>query len=358
MITRFANPIFQRLVVAFLILNLASCGDPKREAELKWKEEQVAAKEADYQRREDEIAKRSTALDAIVADVKKREDGFAAREQSIVDRIAAVEKIEADMKAAKLAAELKLKRGSLPSLDGERILVIDPATNEVLFERNADRAGAIASTTKVMTALLIIEAGDLDKIVTIQDSDTRCAPVRMGLKTGEEYTRRNLLTALMVKSSNDIAQALARDNAGSVASFVAKMNERAKLLGCEKCLFINPNGLPPVEGQPDPYCTAHDLAKIVMVADKLPDLRQMVKLKQYTFLKGDGKSVVLDNTNRVLRSNQYCDGMKTGYTGAAGYCLVATGEKDGRRRIVIVLNSTQSGVWRDADSLLDWALKA
>jgi D-alanyl-D-alanine carboxypeptidase (penicillin-binding protein 5/6) len=193
--------------------------------------------------------------------------------------------------------------------------------------------------------------------MVVEQADTECAPVRMGIKAGERYTRRDLLTALMVKSSNDIAQALARDNAGSLPAFVAKMNAKAKELGCTECRFINPNGLPPVDDQPDPYCTARDLAKIARVADKLPDLREMVKLKTYSFVKGDGKPMLLENTNRVLRTYEFCDGMKTGYTQAAGHCLVASGERDGRRRIVVVLNGSTTGVWKDAQALLEWALR-
>jgi D-alanyl-D-alanine carboxypeptidase (penicillin-binding protein 5/6) len=90
----------------------------------------------------------------------------------------------------------------------------------------------------------------------------------------------------------------------------------------------------------------------------MPDIRAIVKQQTYKFKKPDGKFIELSNTNRVLRTASYCDGMKTGYTDAAGYCLVATGERNGRRRIVVVLNDTESGVWKDAQALLDWALKA
>jgi|GEM_PF-1805596 len=104
--------------------------------------------------------------------------------------------------------------------------------------------------------------------------------------------------------------------------------------------------------------TARDLAVIAKWADKMPEIRAIVKLQSYKFKKPDGKFIDLANTNRVLRTASYCDGMKTGYTDAAGYCLVATGERNGRRRIVVILNDTESGVWKDAQALLDWALKA
>ena len=100
------------------------------------------------------------------------------------------------------------------------------------------------------------------------------------------------------------------------------------------------------------------LAVIARAADLQSDIRKIVRMQSYKLVQPNGKTIELSNTNRVLRSASYCDGMKTGYTDAAGYCLVATGERNGRRRIVVVLNDTSTGVWKDAESLLDWALKA
>ncbi len=364
---RLSNSVL-RVCLALAALSVAGCKDKKHEAELQQREEKLQAREAETKQTVATLGQRERSLAAqamTVAEHDKRLQQKAAEldalkaklEQEMAERRAQLDKMEAEIKSAKSALEIKIRRASAPVVTSERIIVINPATDEVLYERNPDRKGAIASTTKIMTAILIIEAGDLDKEVVIEASDTQCAPVRMGLKAGERYTRRNLLTALMVKSSNDIAQALARDNAGSLTAFVAKMNAKAKALGCDECFFINPNGLPPVNGQPEPYCTARDLAKIARVADTLPDLRAMVKLKTYLFTKGDGKTILLENTNRVLRTYEYCDGFKTGYTQAAGHCLVASGERDGRRRIVVVLNGTTTSVWRDAQALLEWALK-
>lgn len=354
-----------RVSLLLAALGLTACKDPKWEAEVKWREDQVKAMETELATRAKFLENDRKAFKSKEDEVKQQQDTILKREQEILEREKLLEEKkkqldaqEAEVKKGLAKLEIKRRRGPVPSTTAERILVLDPAKDEVLFERNADFKGAIASTTKVLTAILIIEAGNLDQIVKIQDSDTRCAPVRIGLKTGEEYTRRDLLTALMVKSSNDIAQALARDNAGSVEAFVAKMNEKARALGSDDCRFINPNGLPPVNGQPDPYCSARDLARICEAADLLPDLRAMVRLKSYVFNKPGGKSVLLENTNRVLRNCDFCDGMKTGYTQAAGYCLVATGERGGRRRIIVVLNGTQSGVWKDAQALLEWALRA
>ncbi len=340
-----------RLSLLLLVFTSTGCDDPKKEAQLRWREEEVTAKEMDLKKREHAVLDQRREIESLESRVKMKESQLAKREEELTV-------LEAKAKQAKVLYETRARRGPVPVTTAGRIIVFDAAENEVLFEKDSDKKGAIASTTKIMTALLIIETGDLDKIVTIEEGDTKCAPVRIGLKVGEQYTRRNLLTALMVKSSNDIAQALARDNAGSLAAFKDKMNARAKELGCDNTHFINPNGLPPVDDQEDPFSTARELAKIAAVADKLPDLRAMVKLQEYTFVKASGSKEVLHNTNQVLKSCDYCDVMKTGFTEAAGYCLVATGEKNGKRRIVVVLNGTKEGVWRDAEKLLEWSLKS
>lgn len=351
MITRFSIHHFRRILLAGLCASaLTSCPDEKREQQLQWREEEAEAKVASIAKREREIAAERQRIDQDKANLAAREATVEQLKAQLAEEIERTKRVRHEI-------ELKNLRGPIPQITAGRCIVIDPETDDVLFEKNPDLRGAIASTTKIMTGLLVVEAGDLDKIVTIELSDTQCAPVRIGLKVGETYTRRQLLTAMMVKSSNDIAQALARDVAGSVAAFAAKMNERAKALGLENTHFINPHGLPPLTDD-EPYCTARDLAVIAKAADQLPDIRKIVKMQSFKFTKPDGKSIDLANTNRVLRSVSYCDGMKTGYTEAAGYCLVATGERNGRRRIVVVLNDTDGGVWKDAQALLDWALKA
>ncbi len=355
MLSPFPKILHRCVLLAVLFSSvMTGCIDKKREKELQWREEEAEAKLA---------AAAKIQRDAAVERqrVEKEKAQFAAREaalQQLKKQLETQLALEIE-KTRKVRREIEIKnlRGAIPHISAGRCIVIDPETNDVLFEKNADDKGAIASTTKIMTALLVVEAGGLDKIVTVELADTQCAPVRIGLKVGETYTRLHLLTAMMVKSSNDIAQALARDNAGSVAAFATKMNERAKALGLQNTFFVNPHGLPSTTDK-DPYSTARDLAMIAKAADQRPEIRKIVKLQHFKFTRPDGKSIDLANTNRVLRTASYCDGMKTGYTEAAGYCLVATGERNGRRRIVVVLNDSSGNVWRDAEALLDWALKA
>jgi serine-type D-Ala-D-Ala carboxypeptidase (penicillin-binding protein 5/6) len=342
------------LLTGLFCASITGCGDPKREQQLQWREEEVEAKAAVITKRDKDLAGERQLIAQAKADIAAREAAVEQLKKRLENQL--TEEIE---KTKKVRHEIEIKnlRGSIPQINAGRCIIIDPENDDVLFEKNPDLKGAIASTTKIMTGLLVVEAGELDKVVTVELADTQCAPVRIGLKVGEKYTRRQLLTAMLVKSSNDIAQALARDNAGSVAAFAQKMNERAVALGLKNTHFINPHGLPSLTDD-DPYSTARDLAVIAKAADKLPDIRAIVKLQSYKFMKPDGKFIELANTNRVLRSASYCDGMKTGYTEAAGYCLVATGQRNGRRRIVVVLNDSSEGVWRDAQALLDWALKA
>ncbi len=155
-----------------------------------------------------------------------------------------------------------------------------------------------------------------------------------------------------MKSCNDLAQTLARDNAGTLEAFADKMNKRAAELGMADSHFVNPHGLP-VDNQ---YSTARDMARLALFADVRPEIRDIVTVRQFEFIKPDGRSIFLENTNRVLRSSRICDGMKTGYTLASGHCLVCSGEQDGRRRIVVVLNDNEA-VWRDAQALLEWSVR-
>jgi serine-type D-Ala-D-Ala carboxypeptidase (penicillin-binding protein 5/6) len=333
------------VMVAWL---LVGCEDPEREARLRWREEEVNAKDTSLVRREREMLREREMIEAERLVIK-------AKEAELAKVKAAMEVELAKMQEARRAFEIKNLRGQPPKITAERVIVIDPASGEVLYEKNPDKRGAIASTQKLLTAILVAEKGDLDGLVTIEKSDSDCAPVRLGIKEGEKYSRRQLLTALMVKSSNDIAQALARDHSGSVEAFVGAMNARAKELGLEDSRFENPHGLP---SEPEQYSTARNLVKIATLADQNADIRAMVKMKKFVFEREGQSSLTLENTNRVLHNYSVCDGMKTGFTNAAGYCLVASGEKNGKRRIVVVLNGGKIGVWSDAQALLEWAVKA
>ena len=232
------------------------------------------------------------------------------------------------------------------------IMIVDARSGQVLYEKNADELRQAASTQKLLTALIVAERGFLDRPVTVEATDTMCEPVKLNIKPGDTYQRIDLLRALLVKSPNDVARCLARDYAGSIEAFAEVMNQRARELGATASHFVNPNGLP-VPGQ---YSTARDLSVIARAAYANPTIRSIVCLPQLVFRYANGRTRELENTNKVLRRSPYCNGMKTGYTEAAGHCLIASGSRPGRDIIVVVLGDTKAGVWRDASALLSWGL--
>lgn len=242
------------------------------------------------------------------------------------------------------------------SITAERVIVIEPGSNTVLFAKNPSVRRPIASIQKLLTALLVIERGPSDELIEIlpEDlpADARCLPMTAGLQPGHAYSRQSLLTAMLVGSANDAASALARDHSGSVETFVDAMNVRAKKLGMNNSRFCNPGGLPH-EGQ---FSTAEDVAVLARKIDEIPGLRAIVATPACDLTHGDGSTVCLKNTNRLLRTMTECDGMKTGFTRASGHCLVASGSFREIRRIVIALNSTADQIWNDARQLLTSSL--
>ena len=239
-----------------------------------------------------------------------------------------------------------------PNIVAQSAAVIDSYTGEFLFVKNENALEYPASSTKILTALLVIEAGDLDKSVTVDLSDTKVEPSNLELKPGEQYTRRQLLYGLLLKSANDVAMALARDNAGSVEAFAEKMNRRAEELGATNSHFANPNGL----HQPDHYTTAHDLALIARAAMEQPFFRQLVSTIYYTWKSPKGTVYQLRNHNRLLRHFAGCNGLKTGYTRAAQQVLVSSALREGHEVISVVLHTDKPGIWEDSKALLTYGL--
>ena len=228
----------------------------------------------------------------------------------------------------------------IPKTTAASVIVVDANTGKTLYEKNADQFRAAASTQKLLTALIVAESGFLDRQVTVQPTDTMAEPVKLNIKAGDTYQRIDLLRALLVKSPNDVARCLARDNAGSVEAFAQVMNRRAQQLGAAHSHFMNPNGLP-IPGQ---YSTARDLSLIARAAYANPTIRSIVCLPQLVFRFANGRTRELENTNKLLRRLPYCNGMKTGYTDSAGKCLIASGTRPGRDVIVVVLGDTSSRV--------------
>ncbi len=250
-----------------------------------------------------------------------------------------------------LVAPLRLQ-GQQPIIAAESAILFDANTGKVIYKKNENERRAVASTQKLLTALIIAESGDLSAPVVIEHTDMLAAPIKLYVKTGERYTRQQLLTALLIKSPNDVARALARDNAGSVEDFAAKMNARMARVGGESSHFVNPNGLP----VDDQYSTARDMARVARAAYFNPLLREIMSTKHCMFRYASGKMIPLQNTNRVLRTYSFCNGMKTGYTDAAGHCLISSGSWGGKDVIAVVLGSNKARVWHESALLLAYGL--
>ena len=240
-----------------------------------------------------------------------------------------------------------------PSIKAKSAIVIDTLTGRILFQKNARTPRAVASTQKLLTALCVYRAGPLSDPVTVRSTDTKVEPTKIYVSTGENYTRQTLVKALLVKSGNDVARVLARDVSGSQSAFVNYMNQTARSLGMTQSNFKNPHGLTE-KGQ---YSTALDIAILAREITKIPFYRQCMRTKEYTFTFPDGRTKVLKNTNKILKRVPYCTGMKTGYTSAAGRCLVSSGVLRGKAVIVVTLGSTSPEIWNDSAKLLKWALE-
>ena len=251
-----------------------------------------------------------------------------------------------------LLAIVPLQAAKVPEITAKSAILLDANTGKVLYSKNDDAQRPVASTQKLLTALIVAESGDLNKIVEIEPTDTNCEPTKINVRPGQTYTRLQLLNALLVKSGNDVARTLARDNAGSINAFADKMTQRVRSLGGTNSNFENPNGLP-AKGQ---YSTARDMARVARMAYRNPTLREIMKTRYYNFRFSSGNVVPLRNTNRVLRTYSFCNGMKTGYTDLAGHCLISSGSYNGRDVIAVMLGCTKARIADESAKLLAYGL--
>ena len=239
-----------------------------------------------------------------------------------------------------------------PEVKGASVMVVDANSGDVLYQRNPDEKRPVGSTQKLLTSLIVAEQGNLDKQVVIDPIDEMAEPTTLQLKPGTSYTKGTLLTALLVKSPNDVARALGRDTGGSLENFADLMNRKAANLGMNSSHFVNPNGLP----AEDQYSTAADMSKVARAAYANPVLRPIMATKYLPFRYADGHVHMLRNTNQTMRDNWFCTGMKTGYTDKAKHCLVSSGSYNGKEVITVILGSTKERVFADSARMLRWAL--
>lgn len=295
--------------------------------------------------REEAILKREEALVEREKKATEREQLMRQLEESILEREEVVRRRE------KLPPPQAWRGNTPPSIEARYAAVLDGETMQFYHTKNAVDPTPVASTQKLMTALVICSAGGLDETIVIPRAATLVEPTKVGIKTDERYTRRQLLTGLLVRSGNDLAAALAIDNAGSVEAFAAKMNLMGRKIGLVNSNFKNPHGLP----SPGQYSCARDIAIVAFEAYQVPEIRNIVSRKSYRFEFNDGNSLLLSNTNQLLQEMDNCNGMKTGFTFAAGRCLVSSARDGDQHRISVVIKTTNSGIWTDSRNLLEWS---
>jgi len=238
-----------------------------------------------------------------------------------------------------------------PVVHSKYSILVDAVTGKVLWARNADAPRPIASTTKMLTAILLLERGHLDDVVTAPNGVQYLPDSSLHLRPGEKLTLRDLLYALLLRSANDTAVTGAVYLNGSVPAFARQMNLKAKEIGATHSHFVTPNGLP----APGHYSTAADLAKIACYAiNTLPQFNEIVRTPLYRVHRSvDTRDVWVKNTAATfLKKFPGADGVKTGYIHAAGHCFVGSATRGGWRMVAVALDS---GTCReDVESLLNY----
>lgn len=227
-------------------------------------------------------------------------------------------------------------------------VVMNADTGKMLFGKNAFEKRAIASTTKIMTALLTLEAGDLDRQFMVDSMAIKVEGTSMGLKEGDIVTRRALCVGMLLPSGNDAANAAAVSVAGSMTAFAELMNKRAAKIGMTDTHFVNPSGLDAKEH----YSTAYDMALLAAEALKNPEFREICAMKTAKVQFGAPPYTrTLYNSNKLLKMYEGCIGIKPGFTDDARRCLVSAAERNGCTVIAVTLNAPND--WEDHRKLLD-----
>ncbi|ADQ40771.1 Serine-type D-Ala-D-Ala carboxypeptidase [Caldicellulosiruptor acetigenus I77R1B] len=241
------------------------------------------------------------------------------------------------------------EKKNLPQISSKSAIAIEWVTRKILFEKNKDLKLPMASTTKIMTAILVLENCDVNKEIEIPPQAVGVPGSSMYLEKGEKLKIIDLLYGLMLSSGNDAAVALAIATAGDVKRFVNLMNKKAKELGLSNTVFSSPHGLE----QGEHYTTAHDLAKLAAYAMRNPIFRQIVKTteKEVPWTTRPYNRI-LKNKNKMLRLYPGAEGVKTGFTKKAGRCLVTSACRDDFRVICVVLNAPN--MWNDTRKILDY----
>lgn len=233
------------------------------------------------------------------------------------------------------------------------ILLKELNSGRVLYEHDAGKRMSPASLTKIMSALVILERGQLDDLVTISPNAARAHKTHLRMKAGQVFRLDDLLKAMLIMSANDACLAAVEHVGGDEAQFVALMNDKAEALGLADTHFSNGCGF----DNPDHYSTAEDLAALSVIALDQPIFRQLVREERAIITPISGhRAYVLHNTNRLLGRIPGVEGVKTGFTSKAGRCLIAKVSQNGNDLLLVILNSKRR--WNTATNLITYGLQA
>ena len=240
-----------------------------------------------------------------------------------------------------------------PNITADYAILIEAATGRVIYEKNADEKAYPASTTKMLTCVLAIEKGDLDKTLSVSQRAAWTEDPYVGFQQGDMLKEHDLLKALMMVSDNSSAVVLAEGIGGSVEGFAKMMNDKAKEIGLTNSHFVTPNGLP----DDDHYSTARDMAKIAAYGWHNEKFREFsgTEMDTIEWVSPVNKRMVVKNSNKLLGTMPGVNGIKTGWTNAAGGCLAASAKRDGVQLIAVVLHSDDVNTrFTEAGKLLEY----
>jgi D-alanyl-D-alanine carboxypeptidase len=242
--------------------------------------------------------------------------------------------------------------GTLPDVTAQAALVMDASTGRLLWQKNADQKRPPASTTKILTTMLALESGRLERKLPVSSLAQAQAASKLYLRAGDQVELRDLVYALMLKSANDAGVVVAEGLGGSVAGFAAQMNARARKAGAHSSSFRNPHGLP----HDQHLSTARDLALILREALQVPGFRAVVSTpsRRIHVVGKKARTLSLRTKNRLLTGYRVPVVGKTGYTRAAGRCFAGAAALGSREVIVVVLGA--SDLWGDTRKLIEWGL--
>ena len=240
-----------------------------------------------------------------------------------------------------------------PKLNSRAAVIYDRKSKKIIWGKKENEKRPMASTTKIMTAIVVLENANLSDTVTVSKKSAGTGGSRLGLKVGDKITVNNLLYGLLMVSGNDAAVALAEYVGGSVEGFADKMNQKAKELGLENTHFVTPHGL----DMADHYTTALELAEMADYAMNNEKFAEIVNTKNIT-ISINGRSKSLKNTNELLGNLNGVNGVKTGFTNGANRCLVTSVSRNGMNVIAVVLGAdTKKDRTRDSVEIIEYAYK-